>query len=84
MQTIAQWLEERGMDRGLKEGRKEGLKEGHKEGQHDLLLRLLRKRFGELPAGVVARIDAADEPSIARWAEQLLTAGTLDAVFATQ
>lgn len=77
MQTIAQWLEERGMKRGEEQGREQG----RRQGQHDLLLRLLRHRFGPLPPAVLARLDAADEPTLARWAEQLFTAKTLDAVF---
>jgi predicted transposase/invertase (TIGR01784 family) len=89
MQTIAQMLESRGMERGLQQGlqqgRQEGLQQGRQEGlqagQRELLLRLLRRRFGELPAAVAQRVAAAQMPELDRWAEQLLVASELDEVF---
>jgi predicted transposase YdaD len=60
-----------------KEGRKEGRNEGRKEGERNLLLKLLRVRFGELPASAVARIDAAEVAEIERWGERVLGAQTL-------
>ncbi|WP_437707312.1 DUF4351 domain-containing protein [Sorangium sp. So ce448] len=54
--------------------------EGLKEGERNLLLRLLRARFGELPAAVVARIDAADVAELERWGDRVLAARTLDEV----
>ncbi|WP_437739153.1 DUF4351 domain-containing protein [Sorangium sp. So ce1504] len=54
--------------------------EGLKEGGRNLLLRQLRARFGELPAAVVARIDAADVAELERWGERVLGARTLDEV----
>ncbi|WP_438037492.1 DUF4351 domain-containing protein [Sorangium sp. So ce128] len=71
-----QKLRNEGRDEGLKEGRDEGLKEGGR----NLLLRQLRARFGELPAAVVARIDAADVAELERWGERMLGARTLDEV----
>ena len=78
MQTIADWLEERGHTAGLQQGLQTGLQQG----QRNLLLRLLARRFGELPAPVVARVEAADETMLTHWAELLLTADNLGAVFA--
>ncbi|WP_441285719.1 DUF4351 domain-containing protein [Sorangium sp. KYC3313] len=54
--------------------------EGLKEGGRNLLLRQLRARFGELPAAVVARVDAADVAELERWGERVLGARTLDEV----
>jgi hypothetical protein len=42
-----------------------------------LLLRLLRARFGELPAATVARIETADLADLERWSERVLGAQTL-------
>jgi len=85
METIAQMLESRGMERGLqqglREGRQEGRQEGIAQGERELLLRLLRLRFGELPAAVRERVAAAQTPELDRWAEQLLAAASLDEVF---
>lgn len=56
---------------------REGRREGRKEGECSLLLRLLRARFGELPAATVARIEAADMADLERWGERVLAAQTL-------
>ncbi len=58
-----------------------GRREGRKEGQCAMLLLLLGIRFGELPAPVVARVEAAQGREIDRWAGRVLTAQALDDVF---
>ncbi len=78
MQTIAQMLEARGMEKGLEQG----LKRGERKGQRELLLRLLQRRFGELPAAVHERVAAAESEQLERWADALLQASCLDEVFA--
>jgi Domain of unknown function (DUF4351) len=55
--------------------------EARTEGERSLLLRLLRTRFGELPAAAVARIEAADVAALERWSDRVLDAQTLAAVF---
>jgi len=55
----------------------QGRQEGRKEGEFNLLLRQLRARFGELPAAVVTRIEAADIDELERWGERVLSARTL-------
>ena len=67
-----------GMTRGLTEGRAEG----RREGETEMLLRLLRLRFGALPTEVVARVSAADAETLLQWSERVLTASSLEAVFA--
>jgi len=62
------------------EGRSEGLEEGRIDGERRLLLRLLRARFGELPASAVARLETADMADIERWGERMFDAGTLEEV----
>ena len=82
METIAQMLESRGMERGLQQGLQQGRQEGRQEGQRELLLRLLGRRFGDLPAMLRQRVAMAEGPELERWAERLLLAGDLDEVFA--
>ncbi len=53
-----------------------------KEGRQDVLVKLLGLRFGELPDWAVQRLRAADDTDLARWTERVLTAPTLDDVFA--
>jgi hypothetical protein len=47
------------------------------QGARALLLRLLRTRFGELPASSLARIENADAATLERWGERVLSAMTL-------
>jgi hypothetical protein len=55
----------------------EGRAEGRKEGERALLLRLLRTRFGELPATAMARVESAEIAVLERWGERVLSAKTL-------
>ncbi|MFT4099918.1 MAG: DUF4351 domain-containing protein, partial [Burkholderiaceae bacterium] len=62
--------------------RSEGREQGREEGREQLLLSLLRHRFGDLPDAVVARVEAGSATDVERWALRVLDARTLDAVFA--
>jgi flagellar biosynthesis/type III secretory pathway protein FliH len=70
-----------GRAEGLLEGRAEGLSEGRAHGKVQTLLRLLARKFGELPSEVHARAATGSERDLDRWLERLLTAEALDAVF---
>ena len=50
----------------------------------DLLIRQLGVRFGELPAGTIERVRAGTADDHDRWAERLLSAPSLDAMFADE
>jgi Domain of unknown function (DUF4351) len=56
--------------------------EERRQGEVEVLLRQLRSRFGPLPEDVIARLNAADAETLLRWSERVLSASTLDAVFA--
>ena len=70
-----------GHKKGLDEGHKKGLDEGHKKGVQDTLCRMLRLRFGDVPASMQQRIDAAGIEQLERWMERLFVAISLDEVF---
>lgn len=57
--------------------RDEGRVEGRLEGERAVLLRLLAKRFGDLPDAVLARVDAATVDQLELWAERVLVAHSL-------
>jgi predicted transposase YdaD len=64
----------------IERGRKDGLEKGLRAGQEQILLKLLRARFGALPDAAAARIHAADSARLDAWADRVLTAATLDDV----
>jgi hypothetical protein len=76
--TIAEQLKRE----GKAEGRAEGKAEGRAEGKAELLLRQLSLRFGPLTGTVMDRVRTAATPEIEVWAERVLTAASLEAVFA--
>jgi predicted transposase YdaD len=73
---------EAGREEGREAGREEGRIEGRREGEAEMLLRLLRVRFGPLSAEVTTRATTADPETLLRWSERVLSAPTLEAVFA--
>ena len=60
----------------------EGIAEGRTEGKAETFLRQAGLRFGGVPEALAAEVGAADEKTLDRLLEALLTAGTLEAVFA--
>ena len=58
-----------------------GRQAGHSEGLSEVLRRQLELRFGPLPATYAARIRQADDAIRLRWAERVLMAVNLAAVF---
>jgi hypothetical protein len=47
-----------------------------------MLTRQVRLRFRDIPPEAVARIEAAHKPELERWIERILTAETLEDLFA--
>ena len=61
--------------------RNEARKEGRNEGVRSVLLRLLRARFGEMPAATVARVETAELADLERWSDRVIGAQMLAEVF---
>jgi hypothetical protein len=70
-EAVMNWFE-REMDRGRQDGRREG--------ERHMLLKQLRLRFGELPATIVARVEAAEVPELEVWIERVMTASRIEDV----
>ena len=66
---------------GRKEGKREGRKEGRKEGTIGILQQLLEQKFGVLNAGIISRLQNADEEQLQIWVQRILTAVSLNKVF---
>jgi hypothetical protein len=56
--------------------------EGRAEGRAEILLHQLTRRFGPLPQAAADRVRAGTTADLERWADAVLTAASLDAVFA--
>lgn len=71
--------EQRGIEKGLQQGMQQGMQQGILRGRRDMLLDLLHAKFGELPAGVAARVEAVEEEAeLRRLSALVLTAASLD------
>lgn len=70
------------LDSAFATGEKWGIKEGIKEGRQKALLELLTLKFAAVPPELVDRVEAAEEDSLRQWLARVLTAGSLDEVFA--
>ena len=65
----------------------EAIDEGRVEGSliksRFTLAKLIQLRFGPLSPATEARLEAADEATLDRWTERILTAANLDELFAS-
>jgi len=74
METELTWGEKREL-----EGELRGELRGEIKGKQEVLLRLLRYKFGRLPESFVEQLQAIDDPAVLDdLSEQVLTAVTLD------
>ena len=67
---------------GREEGRQEGIQIGESRGRTALLARLLQLKFGPLAEATQQRLEQADEAQLDAWAERVLSAQSLDELFA--
>ncbi|MFE1593177.1 Rpn family recombination-promoting nuclease/putative transposase [Nocardia sp. NPDC058705] len=58
--------------------RAEGVAKGRAEGEADLLIRLLGRKFGDVPESIIRRVRSADPSDLHRWADQILTASSFE------
>ncbi len=68
-------------ERFREEGMQQGMQQGRQQGEARVLARLLRLKFGELPADVVQHVELADEQTLMQWSERILTAERIEDVF---
>jgi flagellar biosynthesis/type III secretory pathway protein FliH len=68
-------------EEGIAKGIQQGMQQGRLAGEAHLLARLLTRRFGEVPPWVLSRLQAASEAELEAWAEAVLSAASIEAVF---
>ena len=74
-------VERIGIEKGVVIGRVEGRVEGRVDGASGLLRRQVERRFGVLPVWAMEQLRSASEQELEAWADAILTAPTLEAVF---
>ncbi|MDR2450488.1 MAG: DUF4351 domain-containing protein, partial [Candidatus Accumulibacter sp.] len=75
-ERIESWFEE-----ATRKGLQQGMEAGLLKGQAGILAKQLKLRFGPLPAEMVERLSHATADELDAWAEAVLTAPSLSAVF---
>ena len=70
----------KGVKQGIQQGIQQGVKQGIQQGELDLALRLLRRKFGELPDRLVKKIKALSLKRLEAFGEALLDFQSLEDV----
>ena len=76
-ERVIEWTQE-WKQQGLEQGLERGRQEGRQEERANLLLRLMRHKYGALTERHLERIRQADGETLLRWVEQVLSASTPD------
>ncbi len=75
---------QKGVQKGVQQGIKQGVQQGQQQGMAGVLIKQLTVRFHSLPDWVTRKLNQATTADIDQWVERVLTAPTLEAVFATE
>lgn len=72
---------QKGMQQGMQKGMQQGMQQGERNKAIAILTRHLTKRFGRLSDATRQRLDTATLDQLDTWADRILDADSLDAVF---
>jgi len=84
MTLAEQWINEgheKGMQQGMQRGIQRGIQQGKLEGERALLIRMLERRFGEIPAHYLMQIEKAGAYKLLQFGDKLVAAEALADVF---
>jgi len=70
-----------GVRQGVEQGIEQGIEQGRLDGERALVLRLIQRRFGEVPPSVHKRLQSARQHQLETWADRVLDADSLDDIF---
>lgn len=76
-ERMESWFEE-----ATRKGVLQGMQQGKQQGKQQGAGRLLARRFGALPDGIVGRLAGASLEQLETWGDRVLDAKSLDEVFA--
>ncbi|MEO5333755.1 MAG: DUF4351 domain-containing protein [Magnetococcus sp. YQC-5] len=77
------WVFTKIYNEGYKDGEQKGRQNGRKEGAATLLLKLMRRKFGQTPDWVTEKVTAANLELIEKWGDNFVFANSLDEMFAS-
>jgi flagellar biosynthesis/type III secretory pathway protein FliH len=76
MQIVTSWMQE-GIEQGIKQGIEQGIKQ-RIEQEKDLILRMLRRKLGEIDTGLETKVKRLKIKQLELLAEELLDFSSLD------
>ncbi|MBF0614776.1 MAG: DUF4351 domain-containing protein, partial [Magnetococcales bacterium] len=74
---------EEGMLAGMELGEQRGRQEGRQEEAASMLLKLMRRKFGQMPDQVLEQVRSANLEQIEVWSDNFVFANSVDEVFAS-
>ena len=80
--TLAWNMRREALERGIERGIEQGIERGRVEGARRVLLKLLCRRFGQLPDAVREKVGTASSDQLESWTDNVITASDLSEVFA--
>ncbi|MEO5332238.1 MAG: hypothetical protein H7839_09460, partial [Magnetococcus sp. YQC-5] len=83
MESRKEGLKE-GLKEGEQKGRQFGMLEGRKKEAVSMLLKLMRRKFGQTPDWVAEKVKTASLDLLGTWSENILFANSVDEVFVDQ
>jgi len=81
LQTQVEQWKQHLIQQGIEQGVEQGVKQGEQQGEAIVLMRLLQRKFGGVPADYRSKIEKADPELILSWAEGVLEASSLESLF---
>ena len=75
---------EQGFEKGIAQGIEQGIEQGKQVGEINVLIKLLKARFHEVPEQYLIKLQNADLATLEKWVLNVLNAKELDEVFKMQ
>ncbi|MEN9232034.1 MAG: DUF4351 domain-containing protein [Thermostichus sp. DG02_5_bins_236] len=79
-QALVEESKQLGLTQGLSQGIQQGLSQGIQQGEAELVIRLLRRKLGEIPLELQVQIRSLSVEQLEALAEALLDFGSLEAL----
>ncbi|WP_416137193.1 hypothetical protein ACM26W_11830 [Halomonas sp. HK25] len=82
MTGLVERMRTESMQEGMQKGMQQGMQQGRHEGVEGTLRKQIELKFGDLPAWADERLKQASDEQLDAWVARILTADSLDALFA--